>query len=259
MKAKNILKKKLDDGEIVLGTWMVIPSPTLTDILSMSGLDFIIIDREHGPISFETAENMVRAAENASCTPLLRVSANTESEILRGLEIGSHGIVIPHVNTREEAEACISRVKYSPIGSRGVSAYTRSSGYYAVGDKERTQLANDNTIVTVIIESNEGINNIDQIAALDNIDIIYIGTYDLSQSLGCIDDLKNPKLLKAIEDTVKVIRDNGKHAGVLAQSGEDVRQWVNMGIQFIPYHVDCGLIKSLIGQDINRLREIIME
>jgi len=259
LRQENILKNKLNNGDIVFGTWMVIPSPTVAEIFSMSGLDFIIIDREHGPISFETAEHMVRAVEQTSCTPLLRVSANTETEILRGLEIGSHGVVIPHVNTTEDAEYSINSAKYSPDGSRGVSAYTRSSGYYSVGEKGRTQYANDNTIVTVIIESVEGIKNIGQIAALDNIDIIYIGTYDLSQSMNCIDDLHNPKMLKTIEDTVQIIRDNGKCAGVLAQSGEDVKQWVNMGIQFIPYHVDCGLIKSLIGHDINLLREIIKE
>jgi 4-hydroxy-2-oxoheptanedioate aldolase len=245
----NKLKKRLKDGETLFGTWMVIPSPTLAEVFGSAGMDFIIIDQEHGPITFETAQNMVRAAEVSNMTPLLRVPSNDESTILRGLEIGSHGIVVPQMKTVVDVESVVKAVKYSPLGERGVSAFTRSSGFNAIGKKNRTQFANEQTLTVVIVESIEAINNIEKMVEIDEIDVVYIGTYDLSQSIGEVDNLNSTKMLKLIERTVEVIRGAGKSAGILAQNEHDVSTWKNIGVQFIPYQVDCGFIAENV-QDI---------
>ena len=137
------LKDKLKAGEVVLGTWTVISSPTLTEIMGSSGLDFIIIDHEHGPFNFDTSENMIRAAENVDCTPLIRVPENNQSYILRALEIGSHGILIPQIENKKEASYAVDSIYYSPKGNRGVSAFTRASNYNAMGVKGRNIAVND--------------------------------------------------------------------------------------------------------------------
>jgi len=241
LRKKNQLKNQLKNGETCIGTWSVIPSASAANIMGAAGFDFVIIDCEHGPATMETAEQMIRALESESCTPLIRVPSAHGPTILRALEIGSHGIVVPQIETVEQAKNVINAAKYRPIGNRGMSVFTRSSGYFAIDEKNRTNIENEETIVILLVEGEEGIASLDHICNLDQIDVIYIGTYDLSQSLGVPDDVDSPIVTNAVEKCVKKIRDNGIAAGVLAQSEEDIEKWIDIGVQFIPYMVDCGI------------------
>ena len=257
MRKQNNLKRLLRNGQTCIGTWSVIPSPSLVNILGASGFDFVIIDCEHGPASLETAEDMVRALESESCTPLVRVPNVSSSNILRSLEIGSHGIVVPQIDNQNQAKDVIKSSKYSPLGERGMSVFTRSSGYNAIGQKNRTQIENEETMVILLIEGKSGIKSLEKICEVEGIDVIYIGTYDLSQSLGVSDDVDSPIIINAVEECVKIIRDNGKAAGVLAQNQKDVKKWIDIGVQFIPYMVDCGIIYdacSKIVFDCNKIK-----
>ena len=248
------LKNKLKSGEIVLGTWTVISSPTLTEIMGSSGLDFIIIDHEHGPFDFDTSENMIRAAENVGCTPLIRVPENNQSYILRALEIGSHGILVPQIENKQEAGLAVNSIYYSPMGSRGVSAFTRASNFNSMGVKGRNIEVNDKILSILLVESAQAIENIDEIIEIEGIDVIYIGTYDLSHSLGTPDDIYSSEVIGALEKTAKTIRNKGLACGVLAQSEEDVRRWSSMGFQFIPYLAECGIIKESFESKFKHLR-----
>ena len=252
----NILKEKLKNGNVVFGTWMVIPSPTLAEIFGLAGMDFLVIDHEHGPFNYETSEDMVRACENVNCTPLIRVPNNSASEILRSLEIGAHGIVVPQIESQEQANFAINSMKYAPIGNRGVSAFTRASNYYGINQEHRTQILNDSTMSVLLIESVEAIKNLDEILECNEIDVIYIGTYDLSQSLGIIDDVNNTKVISIIEESVIKIRKSGVAAGILAQSIEDAKRWIDIGVQFIPYNADCGIIYDNVSSKMKQLRGI---
>ena len=251
------LKTKLKSGEVVLGTWTVISSPTLTEIMGSSGLDFVIIDHEHGPFDFDMSENMIRAAENVDCTPLIRVPENNQSYVLRALEIGSHGILVPQIENKKEASQAIDSIYYSPIGSRGVSAFTRASGFNAMGVKGRNLLVNDKILSILLVESSEAISNIDEITEIDGIDVIYIGTYDLSHSLGTPDDIYSNEVMSVLEKTVIKIRDKGIACGVLAQSENDVVRWSSMGFQFIPYMAECGIIKEAFESKFKSLRSAL--
>jgi len=256
MDKNNRLKDKLKIGEPVFGTWMVIPSPTVVELFGNIGMDFVIIDMEHGPITYQSAEDMIRAADVSNCTSLVRVPHNLDYEILRALEIGAGGVVVPSVSNKEEAGGAIRAMKYHPLGSRGVSPWTRSACYNGVGVPNRTESANDNTLAVLLVESVEAIEQIDSIIEVSQIDVLYIGTYDLSQSLGITDDLYNPKLLKILEKTIKRISDAGISAGVLAQSKKDAENWINMGASFIPLKADVGLIYSSIKDQFDALQTI---
>lgn len=241
MRKPNTLKRLLKAGKSCIGTWSVIPSASTANIMAIAGFDFVVIDMEHGPMSFETAEDMVRALEGESCTPLVRVPSNDSSAILRALEIGAHGVVVPQIETPKQAKDVILTAKYAPIGSRGMSVFTRSAGYYAVGQKRRTDKENDETMTVVLVEGAQGIKNLDAILEVKNIDVIYIGTYDLSQSLGIPDKVNSPKVIKEVEGCVKKIRARGIAAGVLALNEKDIKRWISIGVQFIPYMADCGI------------------
>ena len=246
------IKEKLHAGDIVLGTWCVIPSSTTIEIIGLAGFDFLIIDMEHGPASFETAENLVRAAEISGVTPLLRVPENNESTILRGLEIGSGGIIVPQISFRDDAVKAVRAVKYSPQGTRGFSPFTRSSQYSPIDTASISKTQNEKTLSVLLVEGVEGISRLEEIVEVDNLDVVYIGTYDLSQSAGHPGEPNHPDVIKYLEESVKIIRDSGKAAGCLAQSIKDVQNWRNLGIQFIPYLADCSIF-------MNACRDIISE
>lgn len=230
------------------------PSASVTNVMGAAGFDFVIIDLEHGPMSYETAEDMTRALESEQCTPLIRVPCNDGPTILRALEIGTHGVVVPQIADAKQAQAVIQSAKYAPIGNRGMSVFTRASGYYAAGQKGRTDKENNETLVVVLVEGVEGIKNLDAIIEVGHIDVIYIGTYDLSQSLGISDNVNSPKVIEAVEQCAKKIRNKGIAAGVLAQTEDDVNRWLEMGIQFIPYMVDCAIFHQACSTIVNNFK-----
>ena len=142
------LKGRLKNNQAVLGAWNSISSPALVNVIGAGGMDFIIIDMEHGPAGMETAEDLVRAAEVAGMTPLIRVSVNRADLILRALDIGARGIQVPHVSTGAEAQQVVEYAKYYPDGTRGLSPFTRAGGY-GLDAKGYTERANQETIVVV--------------------------------------------------------------------------------------------------------------
>ena len=255
MQIKNHLKKRIKNKDTLIGTWSIIPSSTVMEIFALSGFDFIIIDHKHGPHNYESSENYIRAIENSNCTPLIRVSNNDPDKILRALEIGAHGIVVPNINNKLEASKAIESMKYFPEGKRGVSAYTRSTGYSPANKKFTRNFTNNNIISMLLLESAEALKNIDEILTVKNIDIIYFGTYDLSQSLGILDDLNNKKLISAIDNVVKKIINKNITVGVLIQSKKEYLFWKKKGLKFFLYQVDCGLIKDTITQNIKLLKK----
>jgi len=251
---KNFLKSKLKKKTVV-GTWQTIPSATISEILSLSGLDFLIIDFEHGPINYKIAKDMIRACELHGCSPLIRVKKNDHSLILSALEIGAHGIVVPQIENKNDVKNFINSTYYRPIGNRGVSAFTRSSGYSIKLQKnKKLEDANKNLTNVILVESVNAINNIEEICDNDQIEIIYIGTYDLSQSIGKTGNIYNKELIKIIKKTVKKIIYHNKIPGILAQNISDANFFKKMGFKFILYSVDCALILEKIKMDVDKIR-----
>lgn len=253
---KNNLKKELKKGNVIIGTWSVLPSIELMEILGICGFQFSIIDLEHGPFSYETAQKMIIAAELKNITPLVRVPHQHPQEILRALEIGAHGIVVPQIQNKDMAKKVIKSMYYAPMGTRGVSAYTRSSNYNSLEIKNRTSIVNKEVLSMILIENVEAINNLDEILTCENLDIVYLGTYDLSHSLGKNDNLHSKEILTIIEKSVNKINKAGKYAGILAQSLADVKRWKSLGIKLIAYQVDCGLITQELKTLITKINSV---
>jgi 4-hydroxy-2-oxoheptanedioate aldolase len=241
------LKTRLKRGEIVVGPWCIIPSPTITDIVGRTGLDFVIIDLEHGAHAYEEIENMVRAAENNSCSPLIRVAKNDEDHILHALDLGAEGVIIPHIQSRADAEAAISAAKYYPLGSRGFSPYTRAGGYSRDNIEKHSQIQNEKTVICLILEGKEGIKNLDEILSIKNIDktvdLIYIGAYDLSQALGIPGQVNHPRVRKSLEQSINKIRRRGiATGGYVAKNASDMTWMCTIGMQFITLLPDVTII-----------------
>ncbi|MFA6078172.1 MAG: aldolase/citrate lyase family protein [Candidatus Omnitrophota bacterium] len=235
------LREKLAKGGMVFGTWNIIPSAPLVNAICSSGIDFIVIDSEHGPVDMEKAEDLVRAAEVAEVPALIRVGANMPHMILKALDIGSSGVHVPHVSTKEEAIAVVSAAKYHPEGCRGYSPFTRAGGY-GMKAKDHARLANENTIVVAHIEGAPGVKNLKDILDVPGIDVVFIGPYDLSQSLGKPGKVEDPQVLETVKRCAKMIRGKGKVCGSFAADEKYLDVLIDCGVRYLTYKVDSALI-----------------
>ena len=226
---------------IQIGTWAEIPTPYATNIMAKAGLDFSIIDMEHGVIDFELAQNMVFAAHSEGKKAFIRVPAIEEAWILRALDTGCDGMVFPQVSSMNDIDKIIEYSYFAPIGKRGFNPYISAGGYTSV-DGEYFERENKRIQICVILEGKEVFDNLDRIVQYEEIDIVYIGQYDLSMALGIPGDVTNQAVLELMDKAVKVINDAGKSAGCMVHSVDEAKKIINQGFSFIVYKVDSGIL-----------------
>lgn len=234
------IKERLKDGSVVYGTWCLLPSPEVINVLAKAGLDFVLIDMEHGPMDYALAQKMIMAAESGGCEAIIRVAKNDEADVLRALDIGASGVIVPHIESVADRERAISYMKYPPLGIRGFSPYTRAGGFSS--RPGHTVTTNKRVLTGIIIEGKEGLNNLAAILDDAELDIVYVGTYDLSVILGVPGEVKHEKVQKVLASCVKQIRSSGKVAGCLFHNPCELDYFINMGIQFLAYKVDSSVL-----------------
>ena len=210
---KNQLKEKMKAGERVIGTFVEIGHPDITEWLSRIGFDWILLDAEHGPLSFETMQNMMQSMNGTNCVPIVRPQWNDPVIIKRVFDIGAYGVLLPWVNSKEEAEAAVRACKYPPQGLRGYGPRRA-----AMLDPDYYQTANDQLLISVQIETQKALDNLDDILSVDGIDACYIGPYDLSCSLGYGIPPKwdEPRYIAAFDRVLESARRHNKAAGIFA-------------------------------------------
>lgn len=238
------IREKLKQGQPVIGTWSNIPSPVVTDIMASSGVDFIVIDCEHGPLHFESAMQMMMACEANHVSPVLRVSGIHANEMQKALDIGAHCIHVPNVSTVKDAEKCVEIFKYPPLGQRGFSPFTRAGGYGSNPSKETIEYANQELLLAIHIEDASGIAAIEEILQVAGIDIVFLGLFDLSKSLGIPGEITHPKLLALLKQLTALILSHGKYPGTIVMSQEQMERSLDYGMQYITYSVDCCVLKN---------------
>jgi len=252
---KNHLKETLRDGKVVFGPFLKFTDPAVVEIMGFAGFDFVIIDAEHGPISMQNAQNMIRAAETANITPVIRVANNDEALILRALDIGAQGIEIPQINSKSQAIRAVRSVKYAPQGERGVCRYVRAANYSSMDKFEYFKYANKETMIIFHIEGVEGIKNLDEILSVPGIDVIFIGPYDLSQSLGIPGEVSHPLVKEKMREVVLKCKENKVAVGTFADDIETAKFWISLGIQYMSFSVDVGILyeasKNVVRQLMN--------
>lgn len=238
----NNLKERLKNQESVLGTFLKITDPAIVEIAGYAEMDFIIIDMEHGPINVESAQNLIRAAEVVDICPIIRVTRNEETDILRALDIGAYGVEVPQINTKSEAEKLVAAAKYAPQGQRGVCRYVRAAKYSSESIERYFKTSNEENVLIAHLEGEEGLRNLEDIISVPDIDVIFIGPYDLSQSLGITGEVNNPKLINEMEKIVDKCKTANKVVGTFVENIESAKQWKEKGVQYLAYSVDVGLL-----------------
>lgn len=252
---RGALKRRLQAGETVIGPFIIIPSMTLVDTLGYAGMDFCILDTEHGPLDMNTVSELVIAADGTGVAPIVRVGDNDELLILRVLDVGAAGVQVPQINCKEDADNVIHAAKYTPMGQRGMSVFTRAGEYYKREGRGHFEEQNDETLVVVHIEGQRGLDNLDEIMTVEGIDVLFLGPYDISQSLGVPGDVLNPKVANAIQQASDKARAQGRAVGSYAKDVEMGKWLLDVGVQYLSINVDATIFMQACENIVNQLRK----
>jgi 2-keto-3-deoxy-L-rhamnonate aldolase RhmA len=238
------LRERLSKGQIALGTAVYSFSPTLVEIAGYCGLDFVRIDTEHAWRKDSTIEYMIMAAELGDITPVVRVDKDDPYIIRKVLEIGAQGIVVSHIDSKEEAEKVVEAAKFPPRGIRGFGMC--HSAKWAP-DKDWMNWSNEEPMIGIMVESTEAVNCIEEIMAVEGLDFALFGPADYSISAGVPTETSHPKVLDAIEKTIKAAEEKGKAVALSAAYpwAEDVERLVKMGARMITIGQDASILRTI--------------
>jgi 4-hydroxy-2-oxoheptanedioate aldolase len=250
MNAIELFKNKLEKGEAVYGPFAKSTDPALVECAGYAGFDFVILDMEHGPAGFSDLQNLIRGAEVSGIIPIVRTSDSSEISISRALDLGAKGVQIPQIHSVSEAREVIRAAKFYPKGERGVCRFVRAAAYATLPRKDYFTQANNETLVILQVEGSQVLDELDELLLMDGLDILFIGPYDLSQSLGVPGEITHPLVIDTIEKITCKARQAGVTVGVFCDTIDSAVLWKDAGIQYISYSVDVGLYteicKSLI-------------
>ncbi len=229
----NTTKAKLAEGAVVFGAIITRYSPDLVEIFGAIGFDFVMIDCEHGPMNLDQVEHMVRAAEVFGITPIARIPDHTEATILRFLDRGLQGIIVPHINNGAEAAGVARAARYYPDGYRGMGGGRAHDYGIGVSREESTTWVNSQLLVIPMVEDVEAVRNLDQILEVAGADVLHVAASDLGQSMGFP---PQAEVRRVMSEVIPRIRAGGKNVGVGGNNPADaagVAEFIKLGANFV--------------------------
>lgn len=236
------LREKILGGQMVVGTWVSIPDVAVVEILAQAGFDYLLIDGEHAPIDPSRLAPLVIAAERRQCPVVYRVRINSADLVKMALDVGVSGIMVPMVETPEDAAAAVAAAKYPPDGRRGIGPW-RASNYY----RDFTSYlgrANEETAVILQIESAGAVERAARIAGVAGVDALFVGPADLSGSLGVKVGQLDPRLVDSLTRVVEAGRSAGRCVGIDAASNERLESFAGMGFRLFSFGVDTDYLAA---------------
>jgi len=248
------------EGEVVYGTMVrMIRTPEVIPVLATAGWDYIVVDTEHCAFDSETLKDLSLVASYEPLTLLVRVPDKHYHQLAQTLDFGANGLVIPRVETEEQASLIVESTKYFPLGQRGASKTSIGARFPDCGTMEYLEWANREALIVVQIESQIGVENADKILAFEGIDAVMIGPFDLSQSMGIPGEMDNPRLQDACRRVIEACQNNGVAPGIHLQSYEAVERWVGEGMRFLTFQYDMSLLRDRSIEALARLRKITID
>jgi 4-hydroxy-2-oxoheptanedioate aldolase len=235
----NKFKRALKEGRPQIGMWSSLSSHIVAEILAHAGFDWVLLDTEHSPNELPMVQSQLHAMTGGTATPVVRPAWNDMVLVKRYLDIGAQTLLLPYVQTVEEASNAVRYSRYPPQGVRGVAGSTRAAGYGRI--KDYMNRAHEELCVLVQAETRLALRNLEGIAAVEGVDGIFIGPNDLAADLGHLGNWQHPEVWKVMEDAAKRIRKAGKAPGILV--GEvDGKRCLDMGYLFVAVGADTGML-----------------
>jgi 4-hydroxy-2-oxoheptanedioate aldolase len=249
-------RQRLRQGEVVFGPLVQIPSPALMEVFGLAGFDFVLLDREHGPLSVGDVELLARACGRTNLTPLVRVREHSAAEITPILDTGVAGIHVPHVDSPEKAESIVRVARFYPQGKRGLNPFVRAADYSCQPVSEFTAASNQEVTVVICVEGRSGLERLDEILSVGSVDVVFLGPYDISQSLGLPGEVSHPRVMEAVSAGVRKVLGRGLAAGVFASTVEVAQLWVERGVQYVVFSLDSRLCLEIAREKVQALRAL---
>jgi 4-hydroxy-2-oxoheptanedioate aldolase len=239
---RNRFKQALGQRELQVGLWSTLCSNLVAEILSGAGFDWILLDMEHSPNELPDLVCQLQAMHSGTAAPVVRAAWNDAVLIKRILDIGAQSILLPYVQTAEEARRAVQAVRYPPWGIRGVSASSRASRFGRV--KDYLCHAEEDICVIVQVETRAALEQLEAISEVEGVDGVFIGPSDLSASLGHLGQPQHPETQVALQDAARRLNLTGKSAGILATVEADARRYIEWGYTFVAVGVDTTLLAN---------------
>lgn len=240
------------ERDFIVGTFAAIPHPVAVEVTAQAGPEFICVDWEHSQISRERIEDLLRAADVHRVPAIVRVPGHAPEAIAAVLDAGAAGVLVPRVSTAAQARAAVDATRYPPLGSRGVGPGRASGyGYRVPGYLER---ANSDLLLAVQIETADGLANVEEIAAVEGVDVIFIGPADLSVSIGATGPAGQEQLHKAIETITAASVKAGRAVGIFRPTADDIGRWRGIGISFYLLASDTMFLGAAVAAGIAKAR-----
>lgn len=242
---ENRFKERLNSGECQFGLWLGLPNPICAEISATAGFDWLLIDAEHAPYSLQDIQQQLQAIAPYNSSALVRPAEGTTSGIKQLLDLGCQTLLIPMVEQADQAKALVDAMRYPPEGIRGLgTSMARAARWNGIADY--ANLANRNVCLVIQVETRTGLENLEELVAIDGIDAVFIGPSDLSASLGYIGQPNHPEVREAIESAIRKIKGAGKACGLLSVSQDMARHYESLGVDFIGVGVDAALLAQSV-------------
>ena len=250
--AVRAFKKKIV-REPVFGPFSKTCDPAMIEAMGHAGFDFVILDMEHGPNGLETLQHLIRAAELSGILPIVRTRPGNTELIGMALDVGAAGVQAPQVTTPEEAAAAVAAAKFAPLGERGVCRYVRAARYSSIPAAEYFPLANE-ALMIVQLEGRRALDNLDRILAVPGLDVVFVGPYDLSQSLGVPGQVDHPRVAECVQRIVEACVAKKLACGTFTESPAAAAKWTARGLRYVSYSVDVGLMTAACSAHVRDLK-----
>lgn len=256
MKA-NRMKQILAKGQVPIGHMVgEFGTRNIARIVEAAGVDFVVIDMEHTGFTSSDIADMIAWFKATSVAPLVRVPVTDYHFIARTLDVGALGVMVPNVKSGEQAQVIVDAAKYTPLGGRGLITGAAHSDWKSVNAREFMEESNANTAIICQIESQEGLDNLEDIASTAGVDVLWVGHGDLTNSLGIVGQYHHPRFLDALKRVVEVARKHGLGAGIQPGNLEQAWEWIEIGFNVISYSMDARFYLGALAEAIRAVREM---
>ena len=248
------LKSRIIAGETTVGCWITLAHPAIAEIMARAGFDWLAVDLEHSVITIREAEELIRVIALSGTAPLVRLSANDPVQIKRVMDAGAHGVIVPMVNSADQARAAVAAMQYPPHGFRGVGL-ARAQGYGTSFPSYADWLVED-AVCIVQVEHRDAVDDLENILAVDGVDGFIVGPYDLSGSYGVPGAFDDPRMVEALKRIRETSARLGARAGihVIEPDPEELAARVSEGYTFVAYSLDIRMLDSVCRAGLKRLR-----
>lgn len=256
---RNIVREKLARDEVVASmTVRLVRTIEVARIARAAGFDTLYVDMEHSSLSFDTTGQICMAAQDCGVTPFVRVPSLRADDIARVLDGGAMGVIAPHVRSAEDARALVEAARFPPRGHRSASGGLPQFDFRAVTAAEANPLLDAATMVVPMVETIEALENVEEIAAVDGVDMLLIGSNDLTAEMGIHGQYDHPRLREAFVRVIAACRARGKHVGIggLASRPDLVSEFVRMGARYVSTGTDLGFLSGAATAKAKQVREI---